>query len=481
MTPVKDGTPPARQSAEILAFSIAVGVVNWFFPGDPGFLKGFFNPYVTLSLLIAVSHGKYYGFLSLAFSAVVAGAALPVALSIAAGTGISLPSGSLAALGKLASLPIAAAIVEVYLLGIIRDSLTRKDRKAREILVSLSRDKGLLKRQVRALRDANLELEERISRQEDSITSLYSQVQVLGALNLNKALGAILEMTARFAGATRCSIWQHRPADGNLALVVGKGWEASGDARTILPDEGTIEGWVVRNNAVFSVKMLLSNESLARMDTGRNIITMPIAAGRRIWGVLNIEEMPFARYNLYSERMLMVIMALAAPGLGRAIEFDSVVHQEDINPVTGLPSFPELYAMLQLELARLRVETGTLAVLIVELANFDELAQEYGREQAMLLIRDVARLVQDTCTGQASVFHYKTPSQLAVLYPRLDADGASLFSLTMLEKVSAAEWRVKEQRVYLEVVLGFSALTGPGQSADELLEAAQSLLEMQKV
>ncbi len=268
----------------------------------------------------------------------------------------------LATLGQLGPLPLAAAIVEVYLLGIIRDSLTRRDRKARELLVSLSRDKGLLKRQVRALRDANTELEERISRQEDSITSLYSQVQVLGALNLTKALGAILEMTARFVGATRCSIWQHRPGEGAWPSWSGKGWEAGGDTRTILPDEGTIEGWVVRNNAVFSVKMLLSNELLARMDTGRNIITMPITAGRRIWGVLNIEEMPFARYNLYSERMLRVIMALAAPGLERAIEFDSVVHQEDVNPITGLPSFPELYAMLQLELARFRVESGTLAV-----------------------------------------------------------------------------------------------------------------------
>ena len=174
-------------------------------------------------------------------------------------------------------------------------------------------------------------------------------------------------------------------------------------------------------------------------------------------------------------------MALAAPGLERAIEFDSVVHQEDVNPVTGLPSFPELYAMLQLELARFRVKTGTLAVVIVELANFDALVQEHGRDQALVFMRDIARLVQDACAGQASVFHYKTASQLAVLYPRLDTDGASLLSLTVLEKVNSTGWRVKEQRAYLEVILGFAALTGPDQSADELLDAAQALLEMQKV
>ena len=131
MTPVKEGTPPARHVAELLAFSIAVGVVNWFLPDNPGFLRGFFNPYVTLSLLIAVSYGKYYGFLSLGFSALVVGVGLPL---------LSGSAGSLETLGKLAPLPLAVAIVEVYLLGIIRDSLMRRDRKARELLVSLSRD-----------------------------------------------------------------------------------------------------------------------------------------------------------------------------------------------------------------------------------------------------------------------------------------------------------------------------------------------------
>ena len=171
-------------------------------------------------------------------------------------------------------------------MGLIRDSLSKRDRDAKGRLSSFTRDKGLLKRQVRALQSANSELEERISRQEDSITSLYSQVQVLNSLNLAKALQAILEMVRRFIGATRCSIWEHRQEAKSLALVasIGGGEGATG----MLPDESSIEGWVVRNNMMFSVKMLLTNEPLAKLDTGRNIMTLPITAGRRIWGVLNI-------------------------------------------------------------------------------------------------------------------------------------------------------------------------------------------------
>ena len=481
MVDVIEGTTRARNVGAVVSLSLAVAVVNWFFPADPGFLEGFFNPYVTLSLIIAVSYGKYYGFLSLALSAVEVALGLPVVKSIVAGTGFAIPAGTWEELARHAPLPLALAIIEVYLLGIIRDSLTRGDRKARDRMVSLSRGAGLLKRQVRALRAANQELEERISRQEDSITSLFSQVQVLSSQNLDKALAAILEMTGRYIGATRCSIWQHRPADRSLAFVAGVGRDPGVETATLLPDEGTIEGWVVRNSSMFSVKMLLTNEALVRLDTGRNILTMPIVVGRRTWGVLNVEEMPFARYNLYSERLLQVIMALVAPALERAVEFDSVVRQEDVNPVTGLPSFPELYAMLQIEMARLAVENGTVAVIVLEFANLAALVAEHGREQALLLMRDAARVIEEASGGQARVFHYKADGQLAVLYPRLDADGASLFSLTVLEKINLTEWKVKEQRAYLEVMLGFAARSRTEQSADALLEAAENLLEMQKV
>jgi PleD family two-component response regulator len=158
-----------------------------------------------------------------------------------------------------------------------------------------------------------------------------------------------------------------------------------------------------------------------------------------------------------------------------------VLRQEDINPVTGLPSFPELYALLQLELARLSVEGGTLAVIVLELSNMDDLVAEHGREQTLLLMREVARVVQETSGGLAQVFHYKEEAQLAVLYPKLDADGASHFSLTVLGKVNSTEWKVKGERVFLEIILGFAARAGAGQSVDALLEGAVNLLEMQKV
>jgi GGDEF domain-containing protein len=167
--------------------------------------------------------------------------------------------------------------------------------------------------------------------------------------------------------------------------------------------------------------------------------------------------------------------------LERAIEFESVVRQEDTHPVTGLPSFPQFYAMLQIEFARLEAEKGTLAILVVELANFDELADAHGKQQVFELLRDLAGMTRENAAGPTWVFHYKAEPQLALVCPNLDADGASLLSLTLLGKVNAHEWRCGNTRVSIELILGFAARSGGGQSSDELMEAAERLLEMQKV
>ena len=469
------------KAGEILAFPLAIGAANYFYPQNPGFFGGFFNPYLTLSLFLSVYYGKYYGFLSLGFSCLVVALGLPTAASVISGGALAIPFELWERLWQLAPIPLAITLVEIYLLGLMRDSLVKRESRSRMRLASFSRDKGLLTRQVRALQSANFELEERISRQEDSITSLYSQVQALHSLNLAKAFQSILEMVRRFVGATRVSIWEHKPEANRLELAASLGWEESSDARTVIQDENTIEGWVVRNNLMFSVKMVLENELLHRMDTGRNIMTLPIAAGRRIWGVLNVEEMPFAKYNLYTDRLLPMIMTLAGPALERAIEFESVLRQEDIHPLTGIPSFSQFYALLARELPRLAVENGTLAVVILELLNFPKLLEEHGREASFHLIVEVARIVQELSGGHARLFHYKSESQLALLYPNLDSDGASLFSLNLLEKVNSTEWRVRDARTFIELILGFSVRTASNQSPDDLLDSAANLLEMQKV
>ncbi len=68
-----------------------------------------------------------------------------------------------------------------------------------------------------------------------------------------------------------------------------------------------------------------------------------------------------------------------------------------------------------------------------------------------------------------------------MLYPHLDYDGASLFSLETLGMINEKEWTLNEQIVNLEVMIGYASLSEEQLEAEGLLQIAENILEMQKV
>jgi GGDEF domain-containing protein len=469
----------AKKTGELFLFSLFIGAINLIFPQNPGFFNGFFNPYLFVSLIVAAYYGKYYGFLNIFFSALMILLPLPWVLDL-------MHPGTWAraywiGLGSPALIVLAAALVGVYVLGLIRDSYQSRLSHTKERLRDISRDKGLLLRQSRVLTRVNHELEERIAQQQDPVSVLYNQVQELNALNLENALEAVLETVQKYSGATSASIWELDQEEKSLRLRANVGWETRKDTRTEIPVEETIEGWVLRNDILYSVKMLLQYDNLRKMDTGRNLITLPIYAGTTVWGVLNIEDMPFIKYNNYTEKLLQMIVALAGPALQRSLEFEAVVKQGEVNEYTGLPAFPEFFSLLQQTMQRLSLEQGTLSVFLLELINFDDLAAKFSRERVFGLLLQMSEALTTLSQNRGSFFHYKDDNQLALILPHMDFDGASMFSLETLGLVNEKEWTLNDQPVNLEIVLGYAALGEQEISPDELLQVAENILEMQKI
>lgn len=470
---------PWKTTLELLLFSVLLGAANVLSGAKPGFFSLAVNPYVILSFLVAATYGKYWGFLSTAFSAGMIAGPVPLAARLFAAE--LLPPSDPGELLRLAALPAGVALAGSYVFGVIREAHYSRAERMKDRARSESRDVALLEREIGAIQSINGELEERVSRQQDSLTYLYSRIQSLYSLNLDRGIEIILETVARFSGATSCSIWEHRPASKSLDLRGSFGWEGTEAKVASLPVEGTIEGWVVRNNLVFSVRMLLSYENLMHMDKGRSIITIPIPAGRKIWGVLNIETMPFERYNQYTEKLLQVLVALCAPAIERALEYSSVVNAADVNETTGLPSFSSFFNVLERSVQRARLEKSGVCIIVFEITNFPALLETNTEREVLGVYPTIASAMVGLSHNQATVYHYREESQLAVLYPHLDTDGAVLFGLEVLERLNAHPLPVKGRATPLEIILGYAVLDQERQKAEDLLRAADSLLEMQKL
>lgn len=461
---------------EILIFSLIIGLINIYFHNDPGFFNAVVNPYLIITLIISSFYGKYYGYLSLAFSAFIIALLFPIIIEFFFYPGTWKPEYWLK-LRDTGILPFSFTIAGIYIFGIIRDSIESNLKKEYDRTAGLSKQKSAL---IKGLETVNRELETRVTRQEDSVSSLYTWIQRLYTLNLQIAIETILEIAQKFSAATKASIWEYHSETKELKIIQTLGW-VDEKINTIIPVENTIEGWVVRNNMIFSIRMLLQYENLKKMDTGRNIFTLPILAGRKMWGILNIEEMPFSKYNLYTERLLAVILSLASPSLEKAIEFDSVIRQSEINAYTGLPSFSIFFSLLEKEIKRMSIQKGTLSIVIIEILNFDSISTHFGEHKVFSIFNKIIEEAKKLSAHIAGSFHYKHDNQIVLLFPNLDFDGTSSFCLELLEAINNKHWEINEEEISLETIIGYSSLGEKNIRANEMLKIAENLLEMQKI
>ena len=471
-------TKKTRYGLESLIIPLVLVGINLFVKGMPGFGDIYFTPYLIGALFFAVYAGLEFGFISYFFSLLLVFFLFPPLFGI-----FHTPLDGSVYRRALMTVSVYAAppsLLLLYLFGMINRRFVRESVRIR------GRYKALVKRNYRlsvqsdALFEVFRELEERLSRQEESIMSLYNQVKKVDTVTIQTVLDVLLETVQLFTKAESASVWKYAAASGSMQLAARIGWDADEKIDAEIDVDQSIEGWVVRNNQLFTIRNLLQYENLKRLDTGRNLITFPIQTGNRIWGVLNIEEMPFIKYNHYTERLLFIIISLIEPSLQKAVEYESLVHKEEFDTVTGLPLFTSFYKVLNEEVKRKSLEQGKLSIIITEIVNFPTLVSQYGREAVQKIIPSVVEQINRASgfTGQA--FEYKEDSQVAFLFPNLDYDGASLYCLEILGIMNGADWKIDNRPVMLEAVIGYSSYSG-NESPDELLDIAENLVEMQKI
>ena len=460
-----------RKTVEIIVANLVIFGANILFTDDPGFASIYFAPSLVLAVFFAAYYGRRFGVISL-------GAA---ALTLLVPRVPGIPYWEyLKPLLVAGGIPTACAVILIYIFGLIRSGYERGIMRLRERLRQLARENWRYRELIESQAEVSRELEERVSRQWESITNLYTQVQTLNTRNLESSLSVLLETIRIFTRITKGSVWYFDPEEpSELFLAAQTGWTDEETMLDRLPMDGSIEGWVFRNGTVFSVRMLNQSEQFAKIDTSRNIITLPIFLGRDAWGVVNIEEMPFVKYNRYTEQILTIIIDLAHPAIEKAVEYEALLRGEEIDEATGLPRFGQLHRLLDGELKKRKGKRGSVSLLILEITNVETLSQAAGNKALPGTFTELVSIVEGICSGRVRYFRYRQENQIAVIFTDLDYDGASMYCFELISRINDHQWRL-EGGVSPEVILGYAVSQEGMKTPEELMEGAERLLEIQK-
>ncbi|MFH0977051.1 MAG: diguanylate cyclase [Spirochaetota bacterium] len=469
---------------EIITAIVVLSIVNYFYyPEDPGLLHTGYNPYFIIIIFFSCFYGKISGIIALLVSItgiVINFAVINYKYDIFGGTEYFIQYFFGINYNEVMQFLFMSFIFAV-LFGEIRDTLGVILNKHKNKIEELEEKENKLDRELKAISMVNEEYQDRILGQQNSLISLYSTMISLNSLDMEKIYPNILEAIVKFSGAGKCSLWQYNREEKALLLLATHGWSGIKAEDRKISDSDNITGWVARNNAMFSVKLLQKHANLLEIDKKNNIITVPVNIGNLVWGIINIEEMPFVKYNLYSEQLIMMIADLAAPIIGNAIRFDEISRKGEVDEVTGLPSIDEMFSALKEEFGKAFSYNTKLSFVVFELSNSEELLEKYSGNEVLELLRTVAQLVKRESKKDAMIFQYKGRFQFSLILPNMDYDGAAMLCLTFIEKINSEEFKIGEISMHPEIILGYSSMRPNLKSEEDIMMLAENLLEMQKI
>lgn len=439
-----------------------------------------FLPQVLTSVVVAALLGSGPGLVSLVAGA--AGTALLPAIAMAFHySGAAFEAG--ASLAAASRVPAAAALAGVVIAGFLRDVDKRTIRRLLERTREVSHHAIQQDKVNAALTSLNEELERRVAGQRDSVSALATRIRKMESLDLDRVLSALLEAVAAFSQASAAAIYEFDTRNKALQRLAWIGPEPE----QVLDAENTVEGWVYRNNSTFSLRMVDDYLNLAHVDAKDSVLAYPLRAGDLPWGVLNVRELPFYRYNPVTEKNLGVVVALASSYIKKAVDFRDKVLSRPRNELTGLPGYGELLHLLGEELERRAPRRLAIAVVIVEFLGFEDIVFTHSGHKAFSLIKDFIAAIKSP--GKAFAFHFREDGQIAFLLPDTDRSGASLFCLGLTETAGQGSWRIDGENVCLEIAFGIGAFPGPAEKEGEgaaavdpesLLADAEAVLDVSK-
>jgi hypothetical protein len=469
--------PKAARWAEGFGAGASICLLGLLNPVDPSFAGLGFLPQALASVLTAALLGALPGALAIA-GAIAATAALPYLAALA---GLDLHRLEPRALVEAARIPGAATLACVLAAGWLRDSASESAIRLLKRLRDLVRRNVQLKKMNVALSGLNEELERRVSGQRDSVSALYARIRKMDSQDMDKVMSGLLDAIVAFSQASSAAIYEYEPKAERLTRLasIGEGAESS------LPLDGTIEGWVFRNDSAFSLRDIDDYLNLSNIDFKRSVLAIPLKSGDLPWGVLNIREMPFYRYNPITEKNLGIVVELASSYIKKAVDFRDRVLRHPRNATTGLPGYGELLRILGEELAKRVKRKLSVSVVIVELLGFEELAYAHSGLKVFGMLKDFAAAALAPTGRRALAFHYRADSQLAFLLPDMDRDGASLFCLGLSGMSGDRSLQIDGERSCVEIAFGLAAFPGPAFSTEtiepgELLSRAEAILSRSK-
>lgn len=460
------GVRKARNFLIVLEILVAGGAAlawNQLSRSRPGFPELSFLPYWIPSIVFASFYGPAGAYASLALG-----------LGFVAASSWLSPEG-LAAYPWRAMLNPASAFVFVAVSAIGFGRLAKLDaeRSMRGRYAAAYKEKLRLRRTLEAVKVVNAYYERQLLSAQDSLPLLHEHLRGLNTRSVPEFSQGLLVLTERFSSVHSGAVYRYDRLSDRLSLVARSGQSPAPEER---PLEGSIEGWVFRNAARFTLRQVVDDQYLAGMDDGRVVMAYPLVSGEETWGVFAVLDLPFVSYTEANERAISAMLELAKPYLERAIRFERLAREADFDRDAGYPSYSQFLAMVDDAFAR--GFGAPFSIVLCQIDNMREILQEAGPGAELACAQAVSKAFSQA-DAPMEICQYKRLDQVAIFVRGLHEDGVSRLSLEALAKLQSDPPTIGDKPIRLDIRVGFASRRKTDESSEAMTGRAELLIEMQ--
>jgi len=305
----------------IVAYVIAVLLVDWIFFDGSRFVGVSWHPFGLLILLITVVYGLGYGMFTTFFCI--------VSLYVGNFPDI-MPDESAREYWLRLTINPAAWIIVVFIIGYIRKRELRVFQNVKSKLDAAERKAEEISRQYNKIVSVNNQLEEKLASQSQTIFTVYDAIKNIETNNLTSVVDGCASLLKMVLNADKFSIFLLHGEE--LKSVYAYGWDSNESHASEYGNLSHLYTEIVKNNKTLSVL----NDDAEILDGA--LFICPISLNGKVFGMIRVDDISFASMTAQNLAAVKVVAEWTAVSLNNVATYDAAKEQSLIDPEMNVMS-----------------------------------------------------------------------------------------------------------------------------------------------
>ena len=367
-------------------------------------------------------------------------------------------------------------LVVGMIVGEIREVQKRKFEQLETDHESLREAFDQFSRSYEAMDKANQELDTRIISQEHTLFTLYAAAHGLKSLQEKEIYPAVLELVKDFLSAEACSIYML--SDNRLKLVIGSGDPAKLERKKAVdPDDGMM-GRAFSSGETVSLNFFVSSKDFSQLEGSEIIISAPlVSSNKQTLGVLNIEKLPFVKFNPQTVHMTSLLADWCGVAVENARTYKETKDRNISDEITHAYTYTYLQERLREEFSRARRYKQPLSVLSLDIVDFSAFSDQVKQDVLTVL----SLVLKNKLRTVDLLFHGSDTGRYIIILPSTPVEGALIPKQRILDEINAFMFKpYEDDEKLLHIEMAEKGLSEDMKGPEDLIPKASVAFERRR-